>query len=71
MFQRDDTYIRELSDDLLIVKTNSRILQEVSCAADWDDVADILERHREFYFRLSPRIREYLNEKIKDAMSER
>jgi hypothetical protein len=71
MFQRDDTFVHELSDDLLVVETNQRILQEVSCCEDWGDVDDVLHRHRDYYFRLSPRIREYLNSRIKDLMSER
>jgi hypothetical protein len=66
-----DNYIRELSDDLLIVETNTRILQEVSCCEDWSDVEDVLHRHRDYYFRLAPRIREYLNNRIRDIMNER
>ena len=71
MYQRDDSYIRELSDDLLVVETNARILQEISCCEDWSDVEDVLHRQRDYYFRLPARIREYLNEKIKDAINGR
>jgi hypothetical protein len=70
-YQRDDTFIRELSDDLLVVETNQRILQEVSCCEDWEDVEDVLQCHRDYYFRLSSRVHEYLNARIKDAMNER
>jgi hypothetical protein len=67
----DPHYIREFSDDMIVVETNRRILQEVSCAKDWGDVEDILQAHRAYYFHLAPRVREYLNEQIKDLMNER
>jgi hypothetical protein len=70
-YQRDDGFVRELSDDLIVVETNRRILQEVSVCEDWSDVEDVLQRHRDYYFRLAPRIREYLNGRIKDIMNER
>jgi hypothetical protein len=70
-YQRDNTFIRELSDDLLVVETNQRILQEVSVCENWRDVEDVLHHHRAYYFSLAPRVREYLNERIKDIMNER
>ena len=51
--------------------TNRRILQEVACAEDWNDVSDILHRYRQHYFALPPRVREHLNGTIKDLMQER
>jgi hypothetical protein len=51
--------------------TNRRILQEVACAEDWNDVSDILHHHAKHYFALPPRVREQLNEAIKDLMEER
>jgi hypothetical protein len=51
--------------------TNTRILQEVACAGDWGAVYDILHCHRAHYFALPPRIREHLNNQIKDLMRER
>ena len=51
--------------------TNDRILQEVACAGEWSEVSDILHRYRQHYFTLPPRVREHLNEAIKDLMQER
>jgi hypothetical protein len=71
MHPHDDGFIHELSADLELIETNNRVLQEVSCAADWDEVADILHRHRSHYFALTPMMRSHLNEQIKDLMRER
>jgi hypothetical protein len=70
-YRRDDSFIRELSDDLIVVETNQRILQEVSVCKDWAEVEDVLRRYHDYYFRLVPRVRAYLNERIKDVMSGR
>jgi hypothetical protein len=70
-YRRDDGFIRELSDDLVVVETNQQILQEVSVCKDWADVEDVLHHYRDYYFRLAPRVRAYLNEKIKDLMNGR
>ena len=70
-YRRDDGFIRELSDDLVVVETNQQILQEVSVCKDWADVEDVLHRYRGYYYRLSPRVRGYLNEQIRDIMAER
>jgi hypothetical protein len=70
-YRRDDSFIRELSDDLIVVETNQRIIQEVSVCKDWVEVEDVLHRYHDYYFRLVPRVRAYLNERIKDVMSGR
>jgi hypothetical protein len=58
MHPRDDGFTRELSADLELIETNERIVQEVSCAADWSEVADILHRHRKhYYWAPAPRTR--------------
>jgi hypothetical protein len=62
---------RSLVDELEIARTNTRILQEVSCAEDWNEVQDILHRHREHYYALQPQARQELNEQIRDLMDER
>jgi hypothetical protein len=62
---------RAFSDDMEVVEENDRILAEVSCAKNWIEVETILHNHKDHYFGLSPRVREYLNERIKDIMSER
>src|SRR5208337_2952006 len=54
----------------VIIETNARILQEVtSGASDWDDVADILGRYRDHYNALPHFVRESLNARIKDLMT--
>jgi|SRR6516225_4202321 hypothetical protein len=68
---RDDGFVHELSADLELTETNERILQEVSCAADWSEVADILHQHRKHYYGLPPLMRERLNERIKDLMCDK
>jgi hypothetical protein len=60
---------REFSVEMKAI--NERILQEVACAGDWSDISGILHRYRQHYFALPPRVREHLNEAIKDLMQER
>jgi hypothetical protein len=63
--------IADLSADISVIEQSTAIIDQVSCANDWDEVVAILKQHGPFYLGLNGYVRSSLNDRIKEIMSKR